>query len=410
MRSSRRRWVLVWCWAAVFSGVLAGVLPAQEARVPARATPSGVFPTAGEVVGDSVSIRARNSLNATRLAFAFKGDKLRVLGASGDWYTIDLPRDYTMWVSKEYVTVGANKEGVVTGDNVRARAGAGLQYQMVGHLDRGRRIEIIGEKPGWLQFRFATGDRAYISRQYVRLAGEAYPRPVEPEGHGVEPPPPPPVEVQSEVEQKIMDSFNKAEEIYRREVRKERIVEWDLEEAHTLYVGVLEKTRNKNLIKKCRSRCAVIALARRYREASERASDPRKRLEKREKEIEEEYERKRKMLAEEIQGLFPTAVAVGRLRKLASPWLRPATHKLISEGRVTHILHSEVVDLTLYEGKLVGIEGEVDDSIKWPVPALKVTGIALPPAKSEPTEGEKPEPEKSSEEKGGEEEAPAAPG
>ena len=394
MRSRTRRGFWLSCVTVLFLAFLAGVACAQEAHVRSDTAGAAGFPIEGEVVGDAVSIRSRSSMDATRLAFAYKGDKLRVLGETGEWYQIFLPREYTMWVTKDLVVVGANKEAVINADNVRARAGAGLQYETVGHLDRGRRVEVLDEKDGWLKFRFVGDDRGYISIRYVRLEGEASPRGVAPSADGTAPEVRQPVEVrpEPEVEQKVMEDFNRAEEIYRQEVKKESITDWKLDEAHTLYVGVLEKTRNKNLVQKCRSRCAVIALARRYQQATKTAVDPRKRLEEREKEIEEEFERKRQLLANEIHQLFPSADAVGRLEKLASPWLRPATHKLIRDDRVTHLLLSETVDLAGYEGKLVGIEGEVDKSVKWPIPALKVTRVVLPPAKSD--EGKKPEPEK----------------
>ena len=364
-----RRWLLIWCSVAAFAGFVVVSAHAQAIR----------FPIEGEVVGDSVSIRARSLRTSNRLSLAYKGDKLRVLGESGEWYQIELPRTYTMWVSKEFVDAGPNKEAVITGDGVRARAGAGVQYQAMGQLNRGRRIEVVDEKAEWLRFKFAAADRGYISRRYVKLEGEPGPRGVE----HVQPPVQPPVQPTPQTEaidKESLDTFNRAEELYRQEVRKDNLLDWELDKAHTLYVSVLEKTRNKNLLGKCRSRLAVIALARRYREAAKRAVSPRERLAEREKEIEAEYARKKAELAHKIKSLFPTAIASGYLEKLASA-LQPMTHKLVKEGRMTHLLHSKSIDLRIYEGKLVGVEGEVDASFKWPLPAIEVTGVVLPPKK-----------------------------
>lgn len=371
-----RRWLFVGCVAAAFLG---SVTPWARAQAPKVID--------GEVVADSVSVRAGNAATSNRLALAFKGDKLKVLGETGEWYEVELPRDYVMWVSKEFVAAGPDKEGVVTGDNVTARAGAGVEFQALGLLNRGRRIEILEEKAGWLKFKFAAGDRGYVAKQYVRLEGEPGPRPAPPV---VKPPVTPPVvkppEPEAEPDQKVMDTFNQAEEIYQEEVRKQNIGDWDLEEAHKLYLNVMEKTRNQVLLGKCRSRVAVIALARRYREASQTAVGPREYLKEREKEIEEEFAQKRKMLAEEIKRLYPTCIAVGRLEKLATT-LPPITHKIIKDEHMTHLLYSPTVDLTIYEGKTVGIEGDVDTSLKWPLPAIKVTGVVLAPRKPEPGEG-----------------------
>jgi uncharacterized protein YraI len=351
----------------------------------------------GEVVADSVSIRADKNTDASRLALAFKGDKLRVLAETAGWYEVELPRDYTMWVSKEFVAAGTEKEAVVNADNVSARAGAGMEFEALGHLNRGRRIEILEEKAGWLKFKFAAGDKGYVAKQFVRLEGEAGPRPVTPVGKPpvVKPTPVEPVkppETEAEPDPKTMETFNRAEEIYQKEVRKENIANWDLEEARKLYLNVMESTRNQVLLGKCRSRLAVIALAQRYREASQTATGPRETLKEREKEIEAEYARKRAVLAEEIKRLYPTCVAIGRLEKLATV-LPPLTHKIVKDEHMTHLLYSPTIDLAIYEGKTVGIEGEVDNSLKWPLPAIKVTGVVLAPKKPESTDdkGEKKE-------------------
>jgi len=380
-RRARQR-LFVGCLAVMFAGWMSAWAVAQA--------PQG---KEGEVVADSVSIRADKNTAANRLALAFKGDKLRVLGETGEWYEVELPREYVMWISKEFVAAGPDKEAVVTADNVSARAGAGTEFEALGHLNRGRRIEVLEEKGGWLKFKFAAGDRGYVSRQFIRLEGEAGPRPVTPTPPVVKPPEPvKPPEAEPEPDAKTMETFQRAEELYQKEVRKENIADWDLAEARKLYLNVTESTRNQALLTKCRSRLRVIALAQQYREASQTPTGPREVLKEREKEIEAEYARKRQLLAEEIKRLYPTCIAVGRLDKLASV-LPPITHKLVKDEQMTHLLYSPTIDLTIYEGKIVGIEGEVDNTLKWPFPAIKVTGVVMAPRKPEPGEekGEKKE-------------------
>jgi uncharacterized protein YraI len=351
----------------------------------------------GEVVKDSVSIRADKNTDSVRLALAFTGDKLRVLAETAGWYEVELPRDYVMWVSKEFVAAGPDKEAVVNADNVSARAGAGMEFETLGHLNRGRRIEILEEKAGWLKFKFAAGDKGYVAKQFVRLEGEAGPRPATPIGKPpvVKPPPVEPVkppEAEAEPDPKTMETFNRADKIYWKEVQKKNIADWDLEEARKLYLNVMEGTRNQSLKGTVLRRLAVIALAQRYREAPSTASDPREVLKEREKEIDAEYTRKRQILAEEIKRLYPTCIVVGRLEKLATT-LPPITHKIVKDEHMTHLLYSPTIDLTIYEGKTVGIEGEVDNTLKWPLPAIKVTGVVLAPRKPESSEekGEKQE-------------------
>jgi uncharacterized protein YgiM (DUF1202 family) len=391
----RRSWL--WCLAVIFFGCLAGEACAQGRGAVAT------FPVEGEVVSDSVSIRPAGSRDSNRLMEAFKGDKLQVLGETGEWYRVQLPSDYAMWISKEFVPVGPEKERAITGDNVRSRAGAGLEYQMTGLLDRGRRIEVLDEKDGWLKFRFAANEVGFISRQYVRLAGEEAPR-VNPAPPSVSVSPrPQPIETPVEPETDALQMFNRAEEAYQREVRKENIADWNLDEASALYNKVLEVTRNKMLISKTHSRLAVVALARRYQEQATAAANPRKVLEQREKEIDEQFAGKRKLLAEEMKRLFPNCIAVGRIVRLASN-LQPATHKLIVDDRITNLLYSDSIHLSIYEGQTAGVEGAIDSSLKWPIPVIRVAGVVLSPKRTGQAEGEEaaPAPEKPAKKAAGE--------
>jgi SH3-like domain-containing protein len=373
----------------------------------ARATVNGdvTYPVDGTVAGDRVALRAKPDMTSDVIVYTYLDQKLRVIGEAADWYVVELPREYPLWVSKALVNVGADHEAEIKADRVYLRAGPGVQFNSEGQLNSGRRVEVLDEKDGWLKLRFKAGDRGYVTRRYVVLTGDTVPRPAPapptpeppkpeppkpeppkpvppvPEPPKPEPPKPEPVE-EPEVEgdQAIMDAFNKAEALYKVEVKKDNIAEWDLEEASKLYVTVMEKTRNQSLLSRCRSRLAVVHMSRRYRDLS-KTSDPRARLETRVGEIDREFARRRAALAEEIRELYPTCVAAGRVEKLATAWLQPATHKLIREDRVVYLLLSDTLDLSVYEDKFVGIEGDIDTSVRWPIQTLKVTGVVLPPEK-----------------------------
>lgn len=373
------------------------------AATTASATINGAvaYPTQGKITGDRVAIRAKAEITSNVVIYAYADQAVSVLGETGEWYVVELPREYPLWVSKEFIKAGAAGAGEITADRVNLRAGPGVQYTSEGQTDSGRRVEVLQEKDGWIRFRFIPGDRGYVSRRYVTLAGETAPRPMpeppkpvipEPPKPVVVPTPPTPptppeppkpepiVETPPETDQTILDAFNKAEEIYKREVKKDNIAEWNLDEAYKLYVAVMDKTHNPSLLSRCRSRLAVVRTAQRYRDLAN-TTDPRAQLDKRTEEIDREFARKRAALADEIRHLYPTCIAAGRVERLASAWLQPATHKLIREDRVVFLLRGDAVDLSKYEDKFVGIEGDVDDSVKWPIPTVKVRGVVLPPAK-----------------------------
>lgn len=392
---------------------LAATLVIAAASASAWATIEGpggkaaTYPADATVAGDRVAIRAKAEYTSDVLIYAYTDQKLKVVAETGEWYIVELPREFPLWVSKQFVKVGANSDGEVTADRVNLRAGPGLEYNSEGQLNTKQRIEVIEEKDGWLKFRFKAGERGFVARKYVLLAGDSAPRPLptppKPEPPKPVPEPPKPIPVpeppkpippmpeppkpvpedmkgdsDADVDPAVLASFNKAEEIYRAEVKKDNIAEWSLDDAYKLYVGVMEKTRNSSLLSRCRSRLAIIHLSRQYRDVA-KSADPRAKLEKRAEEIEKEFAARRAKLAEEIDRLFPTCIAAGRLEKLASPWLKPATHKLMREDRVILLLRSDGVDLAAYEDKFVGVQGEIDKSVKWPIETLNVTGVVLPP-------------------------------
>ncbi|HUV39653.1 MAG TPA: hypothetical protein VMY39_08550, partial [Planctomycetota bacterium] len=169
--------------------------------------------------------------------------------------------------------------------------------------------------------------------------------------------------------------------------------DWDLTEAEKLYREVLSKTRNVSLVEQCRARLRVIELADQQRAAlpSEQRS-VQDVLGERERQIDAEFERKRQALLEKYKGQFPRLIAIGEMRPMANK-LEPVTHKLLKDGRMTHLLYSDTINLALYSGRTVGIEGTIDTSLKWPIPTIKVTGLVLNPDLLKGDEAEKPAPE-----------------
>ena len=102
-------------------------------------------PIVGVVQGDNVNIRARAEATSevvTQLSF---GDELIVKGIVGDWLEIAPPAGAKLWVHVDYL-----HENQVKVKSLNVRAGASLNYSVVGVLNRGDRIERLGEKDIWV--------------------------------------------------------------------------------------------------------------------------------------------------------------------------------------------------------------------------------------------------------------------
>ena len=56
----------------------------------------------------------------------------------------------------------------VTGDNVRVRSGPGTDYDIVSHLSRGAKIDVLSTRHGWARMTLWSGsDEAWISTKFI---------------------------------------------------------------------------------------------------------------------------------------------------------------------------------------------------------------------------------------------------
>lgn len=81
------------------------------------------------------------------------------------------------YASAQYLSmkssVSANLgKGTVTGDLVRVRSGAGVNYSVLGQCNKGTQLEVTGVSGSWYQVKY-SGKTAYISAAYVKLAADS---------------------------------------------------------------------------------------------------------------------------------------------------------------------------------------------------------------------------------------------
>lgn len=62
--------------------------------------------------------------------------------------------------------------GWITADSMRVRSGAGLNYEVIGGITGGERVEILGKSGDWYQIRFGEGT-GYVSGQYLSFTAPA---------------------------------------------------------------------------------------------------------------------------------------------------------------------------------------------------------------------------------------------
>lgn len=126
-------------------------------------------PLLGNVSGNNVNIRSGRGLNFEVISQLDKGRGVVVIGEEGQWYKIMLPKNTQCFVRQDFVA-----QGVVLSDNLRVRAGAGLNYSVLGTLNAKDQVQVVGREGDWLKIAPPANCSGWISKQYVQLTKRKY--------------------------------------------------------------------------------------------------------------------------------------------------------------------------------------------------------------------------------------------
>lgn len=63
----------------------------------------------------------------------------------------------------------ANKTGVITGTDVRMRAGAGTNTNIVGYFDRGEKVSVLSIQEGWYKVKRSDGGVGWVSADFCTI-------------------------------------------------------------------------------------------------------------------------------------------------------------------------------------------------------------------------------------------------
>lgn len=157
-----------------FAGFLALCLTVAYGQSDATAR-GQVVRRQGEITASDVYVRSGPSLNHYTTLKLDAGDRVMVVGETGDWFEILPPEGAFSLISGDYVDEASDgARGVVNGDRVRVRAGSLLndnKYTVQMMLDRGAEVSILGRNPdGFLRIVPPSGATLWISKTFVALA------------------------------------------------------------------------------------------------------------------------------------------------------------------------------------------------------------------------------------------------
>lgn len=331
--------------------------PAKPADTPQAGTTEEKL-VLGEINGANVNVRAGNTMNHRILCVANRGDQVLIAGESGDFFKILAPKSAACWVSAQYVDRSGDS-GTVKGDNVNLRPTPDTSHPVIGQLQPGDTVKIVGQDSIGTYFKVEPpkGVYAFVSKKFVTVKGDY-------------------AEIRSD------EARKESEKIANEERSKASLTAWQSAEAlvkaqneapaaerdwteaiaafDAIAASADEKTANraKDRADYLRGLQELQGLVKSLDETSQVQKAE---YEKRIAELEQKWQAEQ--AAKSVKrGSDKPAIATGWVENVASMWGRPGSHKIVEAGVTLYYLHSDVLDLRRYWHNRIRItKGTIQD-------------------------------------------------
>ncbi len=129
---------------------------------------SNFKPFTGKILGNGVRMRLAPDVESPIVQEIAKGDLVIVSGEKNDFYAIDAPRDFKVYIFRSFVL-----DNVVEGNRVNVRLAPELNAPVVGYMNTGDHVEgqISDKNHKWLEISPPKNVRFYIAREYIDKVG-----------------------------------------------------------------------------------------------------------------------------------------------------------------------------------------------------------------------------------------------
>ena len=105
------------------------------------------FPFLGEASKESVHIRAGANINFESLGKLNKGGQVVVTGRHYEWYKVQLPAAASAYVRADYVKDTGNTTGTIMTDKVNVRARSNSESSSLGQMNKGDLVKLVEQVP-----------------------------------------------------------------------------------------------------------------------------------------------------------------------------------------------------------------------------------------------------------------------
>lgn len=114
------------------------------------------------VTGQRINLRAKPDTRSEVVGQSSDGDVLTAKSYQDDWVEVAPPDSVDLWVHRDFL-----KDNVVSGTKLYVRAGAGINFSVVGTLTRGETVVPRGDFGEWIRIAPPPGCSLWVSRSYV---------------------------------------------------------------------------------------------------------------------------------------------------------------------------------------------------------------------------------------------------
>ena len=130
------------------------------------------------VAVDKANIRSEPIRTAPVISQAIRNEQFAVVQEKRGWYQIRLSNGNLGWIAG-YLTNNTTSKHIhhpkrtatVNGDHVHVRNGPSLSFQIIGKLQKGDELEVIGKEGDWAHVLY-KGKKAWVSGQYLQFGGK----------------------------------------------------------------------------------------------------------------------------------------------------------------------------------------------------------------------------------------------
>lgn len=135
--------------------------------------PGSVSPAGrGEVTEDKINIRVDACVSADSIGYLDKGENVQIFEQRFGWCKIRLPQRFTGYVVSEFIEKKDGQEGKVTASCLNLRCRPNSAAAIIGKVDRGQVVYIVGQDQEWLQVKAYPYSYGWVHSKFIRQSSK----------------------------------------------------------------------------------------------------------------------------------------------------------------------------------------------------------------------------------------------